>query len=340
MIRFSCDNCNKKLKVPYEYVSKKVKCPGCSNALIVPAPPEPEQPADEGNLFSDLKSDLEQMESHGAVDYQQNELLRETREAEREQEIDDSQWHEKPKKKKPKKESSGEGTSDMIKLPLAILLGCIGAAIGAGVWALVSFFGLLFFGGIASGLAVVAVGFVTGTGAVISGHSTGIKLGAISAIITLCAILGGKYIVVNLIADTATAVGTSYMSKIPPKEIHDYIRQDENILGVAAAFDIYQAAEIDKALYEAYKDEYIEGDFSDVSTDISELHEYAMETGLAWDRPTRYEKVMAWQSSLFEIDKSTRKKAVFKMFNIFEIVGSLFAIGLAFRIGMGHYSQV
>ena len=338
MIRFSCNNCEKKLKVPYEYVSKKVKCPGCSTALVVPAPPEPEQPSDEANIFSDLKSDLEQMESQGTVDHEQNEILRESRQQEKQQEIDDTQWHEAPKKKKPKKEASDSSDSSVVKLLLSIALGVVGAAIGAGVWALVALLTFFFLGKL-SGMAVVCLGAVTGTGVVIGGHKTGIKLAIISAVLTICGILGGKYIMINVAADTVTAVGRHAMNKQMPKEVHDQIAADPTMLGMAAVFDMYLAGSVSEDNKDEYQTVYFDEDFESASPEIQDLHKVAMARSEEWDRPTRYQKVIAWRNSLFVIDDDTRKKAILRSFSIFEIIGSLVAIGLAFRIGMGHYSH-
>ena len=338
MIRFSCNNCEKKLKVPYEYVSKKVKCPACDTALVVPQPPAPEQPADEANIFSDLKSDLEMMESQGAADYEQNEIMRESRNQNKEQDIDDSQWHDAPKKKKPKKESNGELKSDMAKLPLAIILGSVGAAIGAGVWALIAIVTFFILGSI-SGLAVIAIGFVTATGVVISGHTTGLRLAIISALITVCGILGGKFIMVNVFVDTVAASGKHYIQKISPKDIHDEIAQDNTILGMAAVHDLFLEGEVDKVMKDSYQEEYMDGDVTEASVEIQELHTIAMEKGMAWDRPTRYQKVLAWNKSLYDSVGDDVKKSFFKYFSIFEIVGAIFAVALAFRIGMGYYSQ-
>ena len=36
MPKFACDACDTRVKVPDQYIGKRVKCPGCSQALLVP----------------------------------------------------------------------------------------------------------------------------------------------------------------------------------------------------------------------------------------------------------------------------------------------------------------
>jgi len=43
MIKFRCQYCDKKIGVPDEYAGKRVKCPRCASAIVVPElEPDPE----------------------------------------------------------------------------------------------------------------------------------------------------------------------------------------------------------------------------------------------------------------------------------------------------------
>ncbi len=322
MIRFSCENCEKKLKVPVEYASKRVKCPSCETALVVPEPPAPEQSADEANIFSDLKSDLEMMESQGAADYEQNQALRESRLQDKEQDIDDSQWHETPKKKKPGKSAVGEIAVDAAKLPLAIALGAGGALVGAFLWALV-----VKITGYEIGWIAIGVGFLTGLGFTLSGASLNNFTGVIAAVLAVVGIFAGKYIAVTWILNENTTITVENAA--------DLIEMNQDCLAFAAVFEMANNGEISELQQLEHDNAYYDAlDIASISPEIKELHSKALTLGSSWDKRTACQKVVDWFNSQMKEELSgVATQGVIETLGPLDLLFVFLAIATAFRMG-------
>lgn len=52
MIRFHCNNCQKKIGVPTQYAGRRVRCPSCQQAVRVPGTEEQEK--SDVSVLSDL----------------------------------------------------------------------------------------------------------------------------------------------------------------------------------------------------------------------------------------------------------------------------------------------
>ncbi len=208
MIRFSCNNCSKKLKVPMKYAEHKVKCPDCNSVLVVPQPPQ--QPKEENELRNMLSS------------LDEGETIEHERPAPKSEPATSGlEAFEPPKPAGP----SSAAAASASKFTASVICSCVGALIGAFIWALIAKFT-----GYEIGYIAIGVGVLSGFGILFGGAEPSQKLGVTAAVIALCAIIGGKVLVLNWIYDEYAEKPVSAMTD---REILASLDDQENLLGVA-----------------------------------------------------------------------------------------------------------
>lgn len=183
MIRFECDSCSKKLKVPDEYSNRKVKCPSCEHVLVVPKTPLTVETAAETESFGDnnLRDALNSLEQGEAIEVERPLEKPEPKAADPEYSIG-----------VPKSAKKKSDPSDGNILLKAVIFSVIMASFGSIAWAL-----LAKFTGYEIGYLAWGVGGLAGAGVMMSGAEQCRKLGIIAAVVAVCAIIGGKALVVS-----------------------------------------------------------------------------------------------------------------------------------------------
>ena len=208
MIRFKCNNCSKKLKVPKEYVNRKVKCPDCETILVVPPATE-----ETDNSDGDLRNMLSGLDEGEAIEDERPEPKPADSEA--------------PEPKLPKKPSPVSGVAaDASRYLRAVAFGVVAAVIGAFVWA-----GIAKVTGYELGFVAWGIGLLTGMGVLMGGAEAGTKLGVTAAVIAICGILGGKVLVINWIYEEYA--GESYASMSDDEILNMLNENEEEMFGVA-----------------------------------------------------------------------------------------------------------
>ena len=201
----ACPHCEAKFRMNSTSLGKKRTCPKCAEEFTprtAKATPGKTTTAKPAKVQEDADDDEDFLKSLSAAAKDSR-----SADAEEEPESDDAEElaprRSKSKsstgKKKKKSRSSSGGGFIMPGIVGWIIGGTIGGTVGAGIWVAVGYFSGYEVGWIAWG-----VGFLTGLGVGVAASANGEADGAsgiTAAVISILAVLGGKYAVVHLLID-------------------------------------------------------------------------------------------------------------------------------------------
>lgn len=217
-ISFACGDCAKKYKVDAKFAGKRIKCKECDATMTIPAA-DPSEAPPKSDLFDDWDTP-ETKPARKASKPAEDEFAdddddmrepaapppRVTRSAPAPRKSSSAATGDGPKKKsRPKRESSGDGSPNLV---IYTASGLVGGAIGAAVWGGICYATDSEIGWIAWGLGAL-VGFCVRVAS--SDHHDGFLPGIIAAGISVGSICAGKYMAAALMVSKAMQKGL-----IPP----------------------------------------------------------------------------------------------------------------------------
>ncbi|MCC7425204.1 MAG: hypothetical protein IT428_33455 [Planctomycetaceae bacterium] len=206
-ISFACGDCAKKYKVDAKFAGKRIKCKECDATMTIPAADLSEAPP-KSDLFDDWdtpetkparKASKPAEDDFADDDDDMGEPAapppRVTRSAPAPRKSSSAASSDAPKKSRPKRESSGDGSPNFL---IYTASGLVGGAIGAAVWGGICYATESEIGWIAWGLGAL-VGFCVRVAS--ADHHDGFLPGIIAAIISVGSICAGKYMAAALLVN-------------------------------------------------------------------------------------------------------------------------------------------
>ena len=316
MIRFECDSCSKKLKVPEKYSNRKVKCPSCEHILIVPeAEPQVEEPAVESDADSSgygLRDALSSLEGGEAIEVERPVKQPEQKAANPEYSTS------VPMPAKAKKSSDPSESSIVLK---AVIFSVLLASIGSFAWAL-----LAKYTGYEIGYLAWGIGGLAGAGVLMSGAEKCRKLGVIAAVVAVCAIIGGKALVFSWVYDDVNV------------NININDQSDAELLELLEDEDVLAFVGIMAIMSPEFQDKIDQGIDTDAEWDQLEFD--AQQEVLTWDDQQKIDHTRNAADKLAEIFSIGSKsefmgEGVMASLGFMDIIFFGLAIATAYKLGDG-----
>ena len=355
MLKFRCSICDKKIGVPDEYAGKKVKCPQCTNPVVVPEPEpqaQPDLPVDSApdSIWTDDL--LAPPEPDPGQYYPTDENT--CPQCNASMALDDNSCPDCGYTPVPistggsraiESSTTGARTGQLAsqaaagakvvpRFPIAVAAGFVSAIIGSVIWA-----GIVYYIDYEIGFVAWAIGVLIGFVMAVIANEKSIMLGIIASLFAIISIVGGKYFIAKWYVMPLLEEEFSALLEVPLDETIQNWVNDPDLMFQAICHHLAGQGEFDDEFAEKVMSVY-EGDDPDpdLKEKILAAHDRILELRDSYSH-TRKEDIARQQiAETTELIKNalihniSLRDAFFATFSFFDIFWIILAISSAYRI--------